>query len=673
MRRIAAALLLSFIVAPMALATALRPGPSLFDMAFNPLFGGIVAVFDLNPSTTGSGPSLLTDAVAMNGQTMTLLASCDARNAGATWTCTGLSSAMTRTGAALTQTQTTPFSETAARELKGNGATYYTSAVGDVEVGSSDFIVEFVRRKNTGVLDSQIIGRNSGVNTAGWEIYSLANGTLGFQTRGSSGVYRGTTFETAPPDGQWSYYMIGYDSSAAQAFTVVNNGNVVTSSHTAVADLSNASGRLGFYRGRVGSSSISFDALAFVRIWKCTDCLDSSSFQTEARRRFARAAGVFPSSTADPTMTFARASTGYVDNYNGTAHVLNLVGSGWPRVASRLDTGSTMRTGYIAEPQSTNIVLQSEAMETALNWTATNVVAVNGTSSPISTATGESVESPDALGSVEHYVRQSVTLTAATYAFSGYIRGGTANFGWLRNATIANGTAWINLSTCGLTTKQAGIIAYYGQTMTGGWCRFAITFTGTAAAHNLDIGYSNADNVTAYDDGTNATVDANFWGAQVEQQDIPTSYIVTTTASATRLADALTFAAPTNGGTLETQVVTDAHVATVAPFSFATTAQGALAPFCNTATTDWRVNDATNGASITSGVACITGVPTTIRQTIATATGSILYRDGTSIGTDATVSFGPLTGGTTITAGATRGLLMRGRIWSQPYTPTEAP
>lgn len=672
MRRIAAALLLSFIVAPMALATALRPGPSLFDMALNPLFGSIVAVFDLNPSTTGSGPSLLTDAVTMNGQTMTLLASCDARNAGATWTCTGLSSAMTRTGTALTSTQTAPFSETGARELVGNTASYYTSAVGDAEVGSSDFVIEFVRRRNTAAGNPALIGRNSGAFTNGWEIYSNTNGTIVFQTY--FGAYRSATVDTIVPSlGQWSYYLVGYDSSAAQAMYVVNNGAVATTSLAGTGDLTNASGKVAML-ARPDGTIPSPDSLAFVRIWKCTDCLDSTSFQTEARRRFARAAGVFPSSTADPTMTFARASTGYIDNYDGSAHVLNLVGQGWPRVASRLDTGATKRTGYLAEPQSTNIALQSEAIDTALNWTATNTtVGANALASPITTTTAESLESPDALGAVEHYARQAVTLTAATYAFGAYVKAGTATHAWLRDATIVNGAAWINLSTCAVATTQAGIIASYGQKMSGGWCRFGVTFTGTAVAHNLDVGYSNADNVTAYDDGTNATIDAYAWGAQAEQQDIPTSYVLTTTASATRLVDALQFAAPTNGGTLETQLVTDAHVATVSPFSFATTAQGALAPFCNTATTDWRVNDLTNGASITSGVACITGVPTTIRQTITTATGSILYRDGTSIGTDATVSFGPLTGGTTITAGATRGLLLRGRVWSQPYTPTEAP
>jgi hypothetical protein len=91
----------------------------------------------------------------------------------------------------------------------------------------------------------------------------------------------------------------------------------------------------------------------------------------------------------------------------------------------------------------------------------------------------------------------------------------------------------------------------------------SIRFTGTAAAHTLGIYGASADNTTT----TSGPADMfHAWGAQVElaTDGLPSSYIATTTASATRTVDALVYVAndgnfSTASGMLSADLLHTAH------------------------------------------------------------------------------------------------------------------
>jgi len=179
---------------------------------------------------------------------------------------------------------------------------------------------------------------------------------------------------------------------------------------------------------------------------------------------------------------------------------------------------------------------------TNANWDQTNcTITANDTTSPDGTQNADKLTTTSTSG--ENEVRFSsfsiVGNVGSSYTTTVYAKKGTANFLRIRNLFVQNGgtvgNAWFNLNTGAVATVQSSQTASI-ENVGNGWYRCVLTgVVGAAGALNLiDIGFTDTD-ATNY---PTTSVNGYFWGAQAEASSYPTSYIPTTTASATRVADA---------------------------------------------------------------------------------------------------------------------------------------
>jgi len=169
----------------------------------------------------------------------------------------------------------------------------------------------------------------------------------------------------------------------------------------------------------------------------------------------------------------------------------------------------------LLEKQSTNIVSYSEQFDNVAYTVATNNGSLTRTAnygfSPDGTQNADRLQmsiTPATNNYSQLY--QLLTVTSGqTYTWSVYIKSlsGTPTIGW-----AYDGSNWQNI------------------TVTTEWVRY----TRTATATSINI---NADFLLYHNIGTSSSADILVWGYQIEQSSYPTSYIPTTSSSATRVAD----------------------------------------------------------------------------------------------------------------------------------------
>jgi hypothetical protein len=184
----------------------------------------------------------------------------------------------------------------------------------------------------------------------------------------------------------------------------------------------------------------------------------------------------------------------------------------------------------LLEKQSTNLVTYSEQFDNAAfaNDGVYSITA-NATTSPDGTQNADLFTSTvNALS----YIYQNLTITnGATYTVSVFAKAGSTNFLELDAINNIRGVIF-NLSngTISSTINGTGAIESVGN----GWYKCSVTRTATSVnGIFLAMPPTNGSSV-------NAAIGNSIylWGAQLEQSTYPTSYIPTTSASATRVADA---------------------------------------------------------------------------------------------------------------------------------------
>jgi len=258
------------------------------------------------------------------------------------------------------------------------------------------------------------------------------------------------------------------------------------------------------------------------------DALHAWDFTTNKARFNSSYIGAL-SNTPNWTYTRADAQSAYAETSAG--------------VLTPFATGVLRRTdkGVLIEGARTNLLLRSQELGTTWTLSAATVTA-DAIAAPDGTVTADKIV-PDTSSSNAHQAGQSISFTnAQAYTLSCYAKAGEYGYiNLLLPSTAFGGTNQIgtfNLLT-GVCVATLGAPTVTIRALGNGWYFCAITATAgstTSAfpAIRVNSTYSNA----AYTgDGASG---AYAWGAQLEAATFASSYIPTTSASATRAADTLT-------------------------------------------------------------------------------------------------------------------------------------
>ena len=230
--------------------------------------------------------------------------------------------------------------------------------------------------------------------------------------------------------------------------------------------------------------------------------------------------------SSTPGLSFTRDSTGYAQT---SAGLLVPFASGELRRTNK---------GALIEGARTNLCLQSQTFGTT--WTKSNgTLTADQAAAPDGTTTADKLVGDAAAANGR--VSQSIAGTiGATYTLSCFVKTAGGTLVRLYADDSGTNTASVTYSSVdGSVSSAASIggatwtaVSSGAQQLGNGWWRFWLTFTATTAAPaRFQIWHRDTS------DGTNGLY---LWGAQLEAASFPSSYIPTTTASATRAADVLT-------------------------------------------------------------------------------------------------------------------------------------
>jgi hypothetical protein len=354
-------------------------------------------------------------------------------------------------------------------------------------------------------------------------------------------------------------------------------------------------------------------------------------------------AGVVLASSGDFNVTRATTATRF-----NSAGFIESVASGVPRLDYYTSGGTAGCPALLVEASGSNLALQSENFTTT--WGAASLNITSGFTSPTNSNLGALIEA----SAVGGRLRQSVTLTSgATLDFSCFAKLGTLSSGVslvFQDGTSTNYTS----GACQAFRLDTGQLASSGSTGAGftvvrsgienygnGWyrCNLAVTMGYTPAAPNIMIRPTAA--LTSSIPVTVSGDTCYIFGAQLETGSIATSYIPTTTTSATRNAEVITLSGAVSGCIGQTEgtiyLETDALVSGASDlFCFARATTNTVSISKNS-TNIIQATVYTSGPSPALTIAASGTVSGNLKIAVAYKTGeSALYINGVPIGTSST-------------------------------------
>ena len=233
----------------------------------------------------------------------------------------------------------------------------------------------------------------------------------------------------------------------------------------------------------------------------------------------------FSSGTMPTAVTFTRAdSTARATYIDASGYVKTVTDAG----AARFDYTGGVAKGLLIEAAATNLALRSSDFNTSVS-DGTNWVISGYTRSEFSTTLpdGSTGNATQISGSSGASMRSaSITVTASTiYTWSFWARN---NGGLQARFRVWNATA--GSSIVDYTQSVNNYVSQIGgaNNTSSTWVRVSVTFTTPAGCTSIFVYPCSSDS---------GTVDLLIWGPQVELGSSPTSYVSTTSASLTRLAD----------------------------------------------------------------------------------------------------------------------------------------
>jgi len=225
-------------------------------------------------------------------------------------------------------------------------------------------------------------------------------------------------------------------------------------------------------------------------------------------------------------LSWTRASTANRTNSSGN---IELMASGVPRLSYMFGSCPAL----LLEPQRTNLLFPSEDLTNA-NWVKTNVTAsANSIVAPDGNTTADTLTATASTG--QHQV-QNGAHTATTNTASIYAKKGTNNFLQIFSGTSSQAFANFDLDS-GVVGTLGSLATSSIQNVGNGWYRCTMTFTAASGSTFRWALVSSASAGFGQSWTTTGSENLYLWGGQVETGAFVSTYIPTTTASATRIAD----------------------------------------------------------------------------------------------------------------------------------------
>jgi hypothetical protein len=184
------------------------------------------------------------------------------------------------------------------------------------------------------------------------------------------------------------------------------------------------------------------------------------------------------------------------------------------------------------EKQSTNLLLYSEQFDNA-GWSKEDLsVTANASISPDGTQNADTFI-PNT-SNTDHSIYQS-NVSGSVRTFSVYAKANGYNYIFLgSNNNTATDGVFFNLSN-GTISQNTSTLTASIESVGNGWYRCIASQASWPTIYSL---FCVSQNGTSFNFAGNGTDGVSVWGAQLEASSYPTSYIPTTSSSATRVADA---------------------------------------------------------------------------------------------------------------------------------------
>lgn len=444
-----------------------------------------------------------------------------------------------------------PFTNSEDRSVYFDGVGSFTATGNNdfANITTEDIVIEIVFNSQNPGSNRGFFGKQGG--STGWRIWH-PSGVVRFDIWDGVGTSNVNTGSLA---NGWYHVMVfvNRDEASTSGSQCYVNGVATGSGVDLSARAGSSTSATPFVLGATAGQAPNVSQVAYVAGWIRSDWHQASTdgpteWAAIAQERFARLTGVYPQKaegTLVPSL-INRNSIAYSDIRQESITTLYKVGADWPRFITREDLVGSFISGYLGEIASTNLCRQSEDFSIT-PWFSLNEedFIADGYTAPNEEDTADGLVAGATLGS--HGVSQQITLTAAIHVFSIYAQAGDKNWLYLANQTVSDCDGYFNLSNATIGTIGSGVGTSFVENLGNNWVRCGIRFTGTAADHTFTIQPAN-DNSDSTFSGDETTTNTYIWGAQVELSGYGdmTSYIPTTTGSATRNFDELQYTSTDN-------------------------------------------------------------------------------------------------------------------------------